>query len=140
MYKKLFSFLGSATSILLGSWDRSIQAITWSQDSQSLFLEIGEEGRNVIYKFSNILSPSSMPDRLIRPGSSHDVNTHPTNNDIFVFTHESITEPPNIYFYSSSASIRSVTDHNKNLMDKVRISSTVSNFSFTGVQNDTVWG
>jgi dipeptidyl aminopeptidase/acylaminoacyl peptidase len=133
-------FLGSAITTLLDSWDRSIQAITWSSDGHLLFLELGEEARNVIYKFSNILSRTSIPERLISTGTSHDVNIHPTNNDIFVCSHESITEPANIYLYSSPTSMRSITDHNKNLMKKVRISTAVESFNFTGAQNETVWG
>ena len=114
--------------------------MTWSFDGQSLFLELGENAYNVIYKFSDILSPTSIPTRLTTNGSSHDVNIHPVNNGTFVFTHESITEPPNIYLYSSPTSVRAVTDHNNNLLEKVRISKAVETFSFIGSQNDTVWG
>jgi len=137
---KIKRYDGSGSSTLLDSWDRSIQAITWSQNSQSLFLEIGEEGRNVIYKFSDILSPSSVPERLIRLGSAHDVNIHPTNNDLFVFTHDSISEPTNIYMYVSPTSMRPLTDHNKELMNKVRLSKTVEIFNFTGSRNELVRG
>jgi dipeptidyl aminopeptidase/acylaminoacyl peptidase len=59
---------------------------------------------------------------------------------VFVFTHESITEPANIYLYSSSTSLRSLTDHNNNLLSKVRLSKVVETFNFTGSQNETVWG
>jgi hypothetical protein len=90
---------------LLDNWDRSIQAIIWSADGQSLFFEIDEEARHVIYEYSNILSSTSAPNRLISTGSSHDINIHPTNTKTFVFTHESITEPTNIYLYSSPTNI-----------------------------------
>ncbi len=123
---------------LLDNWDRSIQAITWSDDGQSLFFEIGEEARHVIYQF--FISSTSTPVRLISTGSSHDINIHPTNNETFVFTHESITEPANIYLYSSPTSMRPITDHNQNLMAKVRISTVVETFNFTGADNETVWG
>jgi dipeptidyl aminopeptidase/acylaminoacyl peptidase len=120
--------------------DRSIQAITWSLDGQSLFLELGEEARNVVYKLSNILSPESNLTRLTSTGSSHDVNMHPTDNEKFVFTHESITKPANIYLYASDALARHITDHNKDLLEKVRMSTVVETFSFPGANNDTVWG
>ncbi|CAF4883549.1 unnamed protein product [Rotaria sp. Silwood1] len=125
---------------LLDKWDRSIQAVTWSFDGQSLFFEIGEEARNVIYKLSNILSPMSIPIRLTNTGSSHDVNIHPTNNETFVFTYESITQPANIYLYTSETSMQPVTDHNNNLLAKVRMSTVVETFNFAGSQNETVQG
>jgi dipeptidyl aminopeptidase/acylaminoacyl peptidase len=62
------------------------------------------------------------------------------NNESFLYIHESITEPPNIYLYLSPTSIRPITDHNKNLMNKVRISTAVDKFSFIGAQNEIVWG
>jgi dipeptidyl aminopeptidase/acylaminoacyl peptidase len=132
-------FLGSAITTILDTWDRSIQATTWSQNGQLLFLEIGEQARNVIYQVSNILTTPTTT-QLIGTGSSHDVNIHPTNNDIFVYTHESITEPANIYLYTSPTSMRPMTEHNNELMGKVRISTDVEIFSFTGAQNETVWG
>ena len=67
------------------------------------------------------------------------MNIHPTNNVLFTYTHESITEPANIYLYVSSTSMRPMTEHNKDLMEKVRISTAVEAFSFPGAQNETVW-
>ncbi|CAF4462967.1 unnamed protein product [Rotaria socialis] len=125
---------------LLDNWDRSISSVTWSLDGQSLFIELGEEASHVIYKFSNILSPSSTPIRLISNGSSHDVNIHPANNEIFIFTHKSITQPTNIYLYTSQTSMRPITSHNNNLLDKVRMSTVVEKFHFIGAQRETVWG
>ena len=132
-------FVGSNSKIsLLNNWDRSIQVVTWSCDGQALFLELGEEARNVIYKLSNLFSSS--PIRLMINGTSNSLNIHPTNNNIFLFIYQSIVEPANIYFYSSSTSIRSVTNHNRNLLSKVRLSHFVETFSFLGAQNETVWG
>ncbi|CAF1464458.1 unnamed protein product [Rotaria sordida] len=125
---------------LLNDWNYSIQAITWSLDGQSLFLQLGEEARTVIYKLFNILSNNSSPIRLINTGSSFDINIHPTNNDIFVFRHGSIIKPINVYLYSSQRSLRAVTNHNTNLLSKVRISTQVETFNFTGAKNETVWG
>lgn len=36
--------------------------------------------------------------------------------------------------------MRPITDHNQNLMNKVRISTLVETFNFTGADNETVWG
>ncbi|CAF3420771.1 unnamed protein product [Rotaria socialis] len=128
------------TITLLNTWDRSIQVATWSNDGQTLFFEIGEEARNVIYKFSNILSSTSIPIRLMSNGSSHDINIHPTNDETFVFTYESITQPANVYVYASPISIQPVTDHNNNLLAKVKMSTVSETFNFKGSNNETVWG
>lgn len=103
-------------------------------------MELGENARKVIYKFSNILSRASVPQRLTNTGASRDVNIHPTNLNIFVFLYDSLTEPTNIYLYRSSNSMTPLTTHNKNLMDKVKISNQINYFSFRGALNDRVWG
>ena len=125
---------------LLSKWDLSIQATRWSLDGQSLYLEIGHEARNVIYKLSNLSSPDPSPLQLLTIGSSHDVNVHPTNNDLFLFTYESINSPANIYLFSSLTSVKPITSHNSNLLAKVRLAPPAQLFSFLGSQNETVWG
>jgi dipeptidyl aminopeptidase/acylaminoacyl peptidase len=135
------TILGSKVKVtLLNDWDRSIQAVTWSLDGRSLFLELGEEGRNVIYKLPNISSTESTPVLLVKTGSSHNVNIHPTDDDSFLCTHESLLEPVNIYLFSSITSFRPLTIHNANFRAKIRISNVVEPFSFTGSQNELVWG
>ncbi|CAM4830234.1 unnamed protein product [Rotaria magnacalcarata] len=129
----------STTIVVLDNGDRSIQAMTWSRDGQSLYLEIGEEANNVIYYLSNIFTDRSI-NLLIRNGTSHNVNVHPIDNLTFVFTHDSILEPANIYLYLSNGSSRSLTDHNKVLLAKVKMSNVAEKFSFSGYQNETVWG
>jgi len=122
---------------LLDNWDRSIEGLTWLNDGQSLFLELGEEARHVIYKLSNLKSLST---RLINNGTSNSLDIHPINNEIFVFIHENILQPANIYLYSSPTSIRALCSHNDNLLSKVRMSNIVETFSFIGANNETVWG
>jgi dipeptidyl aminopeptidase/acylaminoacyl peptidase len=136
----LFLISGSNSKItLLDDWDQSIQAITWSHDGQSLFLELGEEARNVIYHLSNIFTNQSRV-RLLNNGTSHDINLHPTDTQTFVFTYASILEPTNIYLYSPNRMMRSMTDHNKVLLAKVRMSLMAEKFSFEGARGDRVWG
>ncbi|CAF2766157.1 unnamed protein product [Rotaria sp. Silwood2] len=132
---------GSNSKItLLNDWDRSIQVITWSNDGQSLYLDLGEEANQVIYKVSNLTLPNPSIIRLLNNGTSSTMNIHPINNNIFLFTLESFLQPANIYLYSSLTLIRSITNHNKNLLSKVRMSSSFEKFSFIGANNETVWG
>ncbi|CAF5160904.1 unnamed protein product, partial [Rotaria sp. Silwood1] len=102
-------------------------------------LELGEEARNVLYYLSNLFTNQSLT-RLINSGTSHDVNVHPMNSQMFVFTHQSFVEPINIYLYSSDGSMRSLTDHNKALLAQVKMSPMAETFSFSGARGDKVWG
>ncbi|CAF2974384.1 unnamed protein product, partial [Rotaria sp. Silwood2] len=124
---------------LLDSSDLSIQVATWSLNGQSLYLEVGEEARNVIYYLSDIFTSQSLV-RLVSNGTSHNINIHPINDRVFVCTHESILEPPNIYLYSSDGSSRYLTVHNNVLLTKVKMSTIAETFSFVGARNETVWG
>lgn len=67
------------------------------------------------------------------------MNNHPLENDQFVFTHESLTEPANIYLFNAGSS-RPLTTHNSEFFQKVRISRTVEIFDFVGALNETVHG
>ncbi|CAF1473177.1 unnamed protein product [Rotaria sp. Silwood1] len=137
---KIKWYNGSNSKItLLDNWDRSIQAVTWSHDGQSLFLELGEEARNVIYYFINLFENQSLTP-LVNSGTSRDVNVHPFDSRVFVFTHQSFVEPTNIYLYSSDGWMRSITDHNKALLAKVKMSPVAETFSFPGARGDKVWG
>ncbi|CAF4228929.1 unnamed protein product [Rotaria sp. Silwood2] len=137
---KIKLYNGSNSKItLVDDWDQSIQAVTWSLDGQSLFLELGEEARNVIYHLFDLFTNESLT-RLVSTGTSHEINIHPINSQMFVFTHQSFVEPVNIYLYSSDGSMRSLTDHNKALLAKVKISPTAETFSFSGARGDKVWG
>ena len=121
---------------LLNDWDRSINGLIWSNDGQSLFLELGEEARNVLYKYVNL---TSTPIRLLNNGTSHDLDLHPSNDQNFIFVHENFLQPANLYHYSPT-SIRSLTQHNDNLLSKVRLSKSAEIFSFIGAKNETVRG
>ncbi|CAF1089541.1 unnamed protein product [Rotaria sordida] len=136
---KVYNATSHTTITLRDDWDQSIQAVTWSLDGESLYLEIGEEASNVIYHLSDIFTNQSVV-RLIDSGTSRAVNLHPIDNQTFVFTHGSILKPTNIYLYSSNESIRPLTNHNNALLSKVLMSTVAEKFSFAGAQGDTVWG
>lgn len=132
---------GETIVTLLDDWDRSVQAMTWSRDGNSLFLEIGEEGRNVIYQASGVMETTEPTvDRLLHTGSSHAVSIHPKIDNQFVFTHESLTEPANIYLFESITSFRPITTHNSNWTEKVIISKDVEIFTYPGALNESVSG
>ncbi|CAF1335447.1 unnamed protein product [Rotaria sordida] len=137
---KIKLYNGSNSKItLLDDWDRSIQSVAWSLDGQSLFLELSEEARNVIYHLFNLFTDQSLT-RLVSTGTSRNINVHPMNNRMFVFAHQNFVEPINIYLYSSDGSMRPLTNHNKALLAKVKMSPTAEAFSFTGARGDKVWG
>ncbi|CAF2995766.1 unnamed protein product [Rotaria socialis] len=136
---KLYNASLNTKVTLLDDWDRSIQAMTWSPNGQSLYLEIGEEASNVIYYLVNIYTNHSV-DLLIDNGTSHNIHPHPTQERTFVFTYDTLLQPLNIYLYSLDSSIQPLTNHNTALLSKVILSKEAQKFSFMGANNETVWG
>ncbi|CAF3644131.1 unnamed protein product [Rotaria sp. Silwood1] len=136
---KVKLFNGSNVRTLLDNWDRSIQAITWSNNGQSLFLELGEYADHVIYKLSNVQSPDAEASIVLASGSSHDINPHPKYEETFLYTGQTLTEPINIWLHRLSTVDQPITTHNKNLLDKMQ-RSDAEKFMFVGAKNEKVWG
>ncbi|CAF1298775.1 unnamed protein product, partial [Rotaria sordida] len=124
---------------ILDHLDKTIFYVTWSPTGRSFFLEIGKEARKVIYRVDNLFNETLLV-RLTHNGTSQNINVHPINDQIFVFTHESLLKPTNIYLHSLNRSIRPLTEHNQALLSKVKMCTTIERFSFIGARNDTVWG
>ena len=128
------------TRTLLNEWDRSIQVATWSSDGQSIFLELGEQARNVIYQALDVLTPFVTVAQLVTDnGTWHDVSVHPTDNQTLLLTYQNFIQPPNIFLYNGKV-MTSITKHNDMLINRTRWSYSYESFSFIGAQNDTVWG
>ncbi|CAF0906519.1 unnamed protein product [Rotaria sordida] len=88
--------------------------------------------------FINYLIPNPTIICLLNDGASSNINIHSINNNIFLFIHENILQPSNIYLYLSSISIQSITNHNKNLLSKTRMSSSFEKFLFIDADNEIV--
>ncbi|CAF3611411.1 unnamed protein product [Rotaria sordida] len=89
--------------------------------------------------FINYLIPNPTIICLLNDGASSNINIHSINNNIFLFIHKNILQPSNIYLYLSSISIQSITNHNKNLLSKIRMSSSFEKFLFIDADNEIVW-
>ncbi|CAF1312469.1 unnamed protein product [Didymodactylos carnosus] len=133
---KLYS--NGTISTLLPDWSLSIGTVTWSNDGQSVYMEVGEKARNVIYYYQNIsyTQPPALRN-LTKLGSAHEVCVHPELPDIFIFTWSSIIHPTEIYIYRNSASVP-LSFYNSDLLQKVHL-GTYNEFSFES-NNDTVYG
>ena len=142
-FSSLFSIelnicLGSqARETLLGEWDRSIQEIAWSPDGRAIYVQVNEHACRVIYRLNDV---HSSPKRLTDHGFSHDIQVHPIDHQTFAFLHHSILQPKNVYLYSPDRSTYSLTDHNTDLLAKVRLTIKMEKFSFIGAKNETIWG
>jgi dipeptidyl aminopeptidase/acylaminoacyl peptidase len=136
-----FLSIGTKTETLLDEWDTSIQVTTWSNDGESLFLELGEQANHVLYQVMNISTSNETVVRNLTHsyGTWHDVSVHPTDDQILLVTYESIIEPTNIGLLSDNLLIR-ITEHNEVLIRKTRRSSLYEPFSFIGARNETVSG
>ncbi|CAF2110647.1 unnamed protein product [Rotaria magnacalcarata] len=137
---KMKLYDNTKTRTLLDEWDRSIQAATWSNDGQSVFLELGEYGIHAIYRVLNVLTPNATVARISdNLGTWRDANVHPTNDQILLTTYEGIIWPTNIGVITEDATIP-ITKHNDWLIRKTRLSYVYESFSFIGARNNTVSG
>ena len=135
-----FLSIGVRTRTLLEEWDRSVQSATWTNDGQSLILELGELANHALYQVSDVLIPDAIAvSSLATLGTWHDVSVHPTDDQTILATYDSIIQPTNIVLLTDNKNIP-ITNHNEWLLNKTRFSYSFEHFSFAGARNETVSG
>ncbi|CAF4816807.1 unnamed protein product [Rotaria sp. Silwood1] len=132
---------GTITKTLFDQWDQSIQVTTWTNNGQSLFLELGENGEHVIYQSVNIFNPNeTVVHRVASGGTWHDVNLHPNNSEIFLATYDDFHQPTNIVLHTQDGKTP-ITKHNDWLILRTEFSfGAYEQFEFLGARNETVSG
>ncbi|CAF4435258.1 unnamed protein product, partial [Adineta steineri] len=55
---KLKLYDGTQIKTLLDDWDQSIQVTKWSDNGQSIFVELGEQAQHLIYQVLNVFTPN----------------------------------------------------------------------------------
>ncbi|CAF1095052.1 unnamed protein product [Rotaria sordida] len=138
---KVKLFNGTTTQTLFDQWDRSIQVTSWSNDGQSLLLELGENGNHVIYQVLNVLTPNQTVTRLIAFNETwHDAYLHPNNSKILLATYDNFFQPTNIVLQTES-SIIYITRHNDWLIRRTEFSfGAYHQFELLGARSETVSG
>jgi dipeptidyl aminopeptidase/acylaminoacyl peptidase len=119
---------------LTQAWDRSVGSIAWAPDGRSLLVTTGEVLEHPIYRVD---VASGRVTRLTREGNAG--NVVPLADGSLLYTMNSIMSPDDLYRLDARGQVARLTSVNAALLsqlDPIR----VDRFSFTGANNDKVWG
>jgi dipeptidyl aminopeptidase/acylaminoacyl peptidase len=117
---------------LTESWDRSVGSIAWSDDSKMIYVTAEDTQEVPIFAID---LKSGKPTRLTQEGSVSAVV--PTAKGL-VYAMNSLTAPDDFYWLAGKKSAR-LTSVNADKFAGIDM-PTVTRFSFTGANNDKVWG
>ena len=117
---------------LTEGWDRSVGSIAWSDDSKTIYVTAEDTQEVPIFAID---LKSGKPTRLTQEGSVSAVV--PTAKGL-VYAMNSLTAPDDFYWLAGKKSAR-LTSVNADKFAGIDMPS-VTRFSFTGANNDKVWG
>ncbi|MBN8807281.1 MAG: S9 family peptidase [Sphingomonas sp.] len=117
---------------LTDNWDRSIESIAWSPDSKTIYVTAEDVQENPVWSVSPTTGKVTRLTKLGNVG-----NVVPTAKGL-VYTLNSLTAPDDFYALARGKATR-LTDVNADKLAGIEW-PTVTKFSFTGANNDTVWG
>ncbi|MCW3847685.1 S9 family peptidase [Sphingomonas sp. LB-2] len=120
------------TRALTEAWDRSVGSIAWSPDGKKLFVTAEDTQENPIFQVD---LKTGKPTRLTQEGNVTAIV--PTKKGV-VFSMNSLLGPDDFYSLTGKAPTR-LTTVNAAKMQGIDL-PTITRFSFTGANNDTVWG
>ncbi|MBN8814559.1 MAG: S9 family peptidase [Sphingomonas sp.] len=116
---------------LTESWDRSVGSIAWAPDSKTIYVTAEDTQENPIWS----VSLTGKVTRLTQQGNVSAVV--PTAKGV-LFAMNSLTAPDDFYWLAGKKTVR-LTSVNADKLAGIDM-PTVTRFSFTGANNDTVWG
>ena len=117
---------------LTEGWDRSVGSIAWSDDSKTIYVTAEDTQEVPIFAID---LKSGKPTRLTQEGSVSAVV--PTAKGL-VYAMNSLTAPDDFYWLAGKKNAR-LTSVNADKFAGIDM-PTVTRFSFTGANNDKVWG
>jgi dipeptidyl aminopeptidase/acylaminoacyl peptidase len=122
------------TRALTQGWDRSVGSIAWAKDGKSLVVTAEDTLEQPVWRVD---AASGKVTRLTGDGHFDNVRTLPGGGAIA--TMNNITAPDDLYRLDARGKISRLTDLNHDLLAQLD-PVTFQKFSFTGANNDTVWG
>ena len=131
---QLRDIASGATRPLTQNWDRSIGSIEWAPDGKSLLVTAEDTLETPVWRVD---AASGKVTRLTKDGAFGNVHALPRGGAIA--TMNSIFAPDDLYRLDGSGKLIQLTAVNKPLLDQLD-PVTLNKFSFTGANNDTVWG
>jgi dipeptidyl aminopeptidase/acylaminoacyl peptidase len=118
---------------LTHGWDRSVGSIEWSRDGKSLLVTAEDTLEQPVFRVD---AATGAVTRLTPDG--HYGNVHALPGGAVLATMNSIAAPDDIYRIEG-ASVTKLTDVNRELLSQLD-AIAFQKFSFTGANNDRVWG
>ena len=117
---------------LTQGWDRSVGSIAWAANGKTIYVTADDTQETPVFAVD---AASGKVTRLTQQG--HVSGVVPTAKGL-VFAMNSLTAPDDFYRLSGKKSVR-LTSVNADKLAGIDM-PTVTRFSFTGANNDTVWG
>ncbi|MEP6982107.1 MAG: S9 family peptidase [Sphingomicrobium sp.] len=119
---------------LTQSWDRSVGSIAWAPDGKSLLVTAEDTLEQPVFRID---ARTGAVTRLTGDGHFDNIRVLPGGGAIV--TMNSIMAPDDLYRLDSGGRVTRLTDVNRELLAQLD-PVTFSKFSFTGANNDRVWG
>lgn len=121
------------TVSLTERWDRSVASIAWAPDSRSLYVTADDTQETPLFRVD---ATTGQVTRLTQQGHVGAVAVTPTGPIIAI---DSLTAPADFYRVAGAGAPQRLTSVNAAKLAGIDM-PTVERFSFTGANNDTVWG
>jgi dipeptidyl aminopeptidase/acylaminoacyl peptidase len=122
------------TRALTQNWDRSVGSIAWSRDGKNLLVTAEDTLEQPVWRVD---AASGKVTRLT--GDGHFDNVHPLAGGGAIVTMNSVMAPDDLYRLDAGGRVSRLTDVNHDLLAQLD-PVTFHKFSFTGANNDRVWG
>ncbi|HEV2594365.1 MAG TPA: S9 family peptidase [Sphingomicrobium sp.] len=122
------------THALTQGWDRSVGSIEWTRDGRSLLVTTNDTLEEPIFRIDAATGKVS---RLTGEGTYG--NVHALPGGAILATMNNIAAPDDLYRIDPSGHAVKLTDLNRELLAQLDPVTFVK-FSFTGANNDKVWG
>ena len=119
---------------LTQGWDRSVGSIEWSPDGRSLLVTAEDTLENPVFRID---AATGRVTRLTGDGNYG--NVHALRGGGAIVTMNSIMAPDDLYRLDPRGRPTKLTDLNRDLLAQLD-PMTFRKFSFTGANNDRVWG
>ena len=122
------------TRALTQGWDRSVGSIEWAKDGKSLLVTAEDTLEQPVFRVDAATGKVS---RLTQNG--HFGNVHALRGGGIIATMNSIMASDDLYRIDAKGRVTQLTNVNRDLLAQLD-PVIFDKFSFTGANNDTVWG
>ncbi|QDP20009.1 alpha/beta hydrolase family protein [Sphingomonas xanthus] len=122
------------TRALTQGWDRSVGSVAWAKDGRSLIVGVQEVLEHPLYRIDVATGRAT---RLTAEGTANNAVALP--GGAVLFTSNSIKAPDDLYRVDARGKVAQLTNVNRDLLAELD-PVTFEKFSFTGANNDKVWG